>query len=114
MHRRNAHDQLPIYGYHMTPYDIDVSLVSLGHLCWFCLLPASSAPHFSLAGQCEELKCPWLCKPCSAIPKHWVVINIILILNPKHGTLPATEKKISSISVKTMKDKLLLLVFFPT
>ncbi|KAK4829726.1 hypothetical protein QYF61_006187 [Mycteria americana] len=33
--------------------------------------------------------------------KHQCVINIILILNPKHSTTPATRKKINSIPAET-------------
>ena len=30
-----------------------------------------------------------------------VVINILLILNPKHSTVPATRKKVNSIPAET-------------
>jgi len=33
--------------------------------------------------------------------KHQCVINIILILDPKHSTTPATRKKINSIPTET-------------
>lgn len=51
-----------------------------------------------LAGQQEKLKCLW-CTVSTAQQqqKHQCAINIVLILNPKHSTIPGTRKKVNSI-----------------
>ena len=72
-------------------------LASLGQLSWLCPLPASCA-----SGRAWNAK-----KSLASINitqqqlKHQCVINIILMLNPKHSTIPATKKKINSIPAKT-------------
>lgn len=38
----------------------DIPLASLGQLSWLCTLAASFSSRLLLAGQYEELKCPWL------------------------------------------------------
>ena len=73
---------------------------------WFgsavlALLPPSFL-HTCLLAEHRKLKNPWL--KISATQqqlKHQRVINIILTLNSKHSTVPATKKKINSIPAKT-------------
>ena len=74
-------------------------MVSWGLLSWPCPLPAPCAPAASsLVGQQEKLKSPWLYVSTSPQHlKHRCVISIILILNPKHNTIPATRRKNNSI-----------------
>ena len=74
-------------------------LASLGQLPWVCPLPAPAAPPACpLAGQSKKLENPWLSVSTALQQlKHQCDINIILILNPKHSTLPATRRKINSI-----------------
>lgn len=79
----------------------DIHLVSLGQLSFFFPFPAFSTPSF-LESQYEKLKNTWL----SVITaqqnlKYPYIINIIIILNPKHGTIPASVKKIDSLSTET-------------
>jgi len=78
-------------------------LASLGQLSWVCPLPAPAAPlACSLAGQSEKLKSPWLGVSTALQQlKHQHVINILLILNPKHSTTPPTRRKINSILAET-------------
>lgn len=56
-----------------------------------------SAP--TLAGQYEKLKRPWL--GASAALQQLKYQCVILILKPKHSTVPATRKKINSVPAKT-------------
>ena len=59
-------------------------------------------PAYSLVGWGEKLKSPWLSvNTAQQQLKHQCVINIILILNPNHITVPATRKKINSIPAET-------------
>ena len=77
-------------------------IVSLGHLSCLCPLPAFCAPPaFSLAGYHEKLKRPWL-SVSTALQQveHQCVFSIILILNPKHTTMPTTRRKINSVPAK--------------
>jgi len=53
-----------------------------------------------LAGQHEKVKCLTLCKHCSATTKHPSIVDSILIVNPKHSTMPTTMKKINSLPTK--------------
>ena len=80
----------------------NIALASLGQLSWLCPLPTSCAPPaFLLAGH-EKLKNPWLGLNATGDNwKHQCVINILLILNPKHSTIPATRKKINSVLAET-------------
>lgn len=51
-------------------------------------------PQFLADRVCEKMKYPWLCASIALRQlKDWCVINVILILNPKHSTIPATRKK---------------------
>jgi len=79
-------------------------LANLGQLSWVCPLPAPAAPlACPLAGQSEKLKSPWLGVSTALQQlKHQRVINTLLILNPKHSTLPATmRREINSILAET-------------
>ena len=45
-----------------------------------------------------KLQSPWLSVSTAQQQlKHQCIINIMLILNPKHSTIPATRKKINSV-----------------
>ena len=81
----------------------DIPWASLGHSSCLCHLPSPGAPPAtSLAGQHNRLKSPWLSvSPALQQLKHQCVISIILILIPKHSTIPATRKKINTIPAKT-------------
>ena len=79
------------------------------HLCqlsWLHSLLAAWAPLvFSLAGQHEKLKSPWLSVGAAQQAlKHQYVSNIIVIPNPKHSAVQTTKKKINSISAQN-QDK---------
>ena len=77
----------------------NIHLASLGQLFCLCRLPASCAPPASsLVGNYKKLKSPWL--GVSTAQQQLTlqcVINIILILYPKHSTIPVTRRKINSI-----------------
>ena len=81
----------------------NIPLASLGQLSWLCPLPASCAPPASsLKGQYEKLKSPWLSVSTAQQQlKRQCVISILLILNPKHSTTPATRIKINAIPAET-------------
>lgn len=69
------------------------STASLGQLSQHHPLPSSCIPPaYSLAGQYEKLKNPWLSiSTAQQQLKHRCVINIILTLNPKHITVLANS-----------------------
>lgn len=96
----------------------DIPLASLGQLPWLCPLPASHAPPAtSKAGHHEELKSSWLSVSTAQHQgNHQCVVNIVSILNPKHSTVSATGKKITSIPSKTrkycLKGEFHLAIFF--
>lgn len=69
----------------------DLSLFSLGQLSWLC--PSQLLAHPQLWETETSLD---LCSTVLQQPKRWFDINIILILNPKHSTIPASRKKINS------------------
>jgi len=81
----------------------NLPLASLDQLSWFCPLPAPYVPSASmLSWQYEKPKS--LSLGVSIVQKqlkHQCVINIILIQNPKHSTMPATQKKTSSTLAET-------------
>lgn len=83
----------------MTPSVVGYPFCQLFQLCplpTFC-----AAPALPLAGHHEELKSPWLSVNTPQWqPKHQCLINVILILHPKHSAVPATQKKNISISAK--------------
>ena len=65
-----------------------IPLANVGQLSWLCPLPAPCAP---LAHHCQGNARSWkLLDLIRTKPKHWCVINIILILNPEHRTIPLT------------------------
>jgi len=90
----------------MIQYGMEYRQGPLANLCqpsWFCPLPASCAPpvpHW-LSIVSEKSKSPCLITTTAQQhTKHCCVI-VILILNPKHSTIPATMKKINCIPDKT-------------
>ena len=93
----------PVLLFSMTSYGLEYPWASLGQLSQLCPLPASCAPPASLlAGQYEKLKSPWLrISTAQQQLKHQCVINVILILNPKRNTIPATRNKINSTPAET-------------
>lgn len=67
-------------------------------------VPSHLLVHPLLAGQCEELKSPWLWVTTALQQlEHWCDIRIILIKNTKHSIMQTSTKKISSIPVRTIK-----------
>lgn len=56
----------------------------------------------------EKLKSSWL-KVSTAKQqlRHQCIINVILKLNPKHSTMPATRKKITFIPAQNRTDSLM-------
>ena len=86
---------LPVLLLSLMPHGMGYPFGQCQSLSWLCPLPASCAPSAcSLAGHHEKLNSPWLhVSTVLQQLKHWCVISIILILNPKHGTISATRKK---------------------
>lgn len=74
-----------------------------GHFFWLCPLPTTCTPPSSpLVGWCEKQTEPWCCaSPAQQQLKHHGVVNIILILNQKDGTVPGTSNNINSFPAKT-------------
>jgi len=74
----------------------NMPLASLDQLAWLYSLPDS-------AGTAREAEKSLTSNNhyLATTKKHQCIINIILILNPKHSTIPATRKKINCIPAKT-------------
>ena len=69
-----------------------------GKCCWQSPAGQAASP------LCSSVARLLLMAPCSTVQqqlRYQCVINIILILNPKHDTIPATRKKINSSPDKT-------------
>jgi len=77
----------------MTSVVWNISVSQLGRAAWLCSLPAPA--HLLISWTWETGKSP---RFLSNNDNHQCVINIILLLNPKHR---ATNKKINSIPAKT-------------
>ena len=76
---------------------------------WLCPLPAPAAPPACpLAWQREKLKSPGLSVSTALQQlKHQCGINIILVLIPKHSTVPATRRKTNSILAESRTPSLI-------
>lgn len=83
----------------------NTSVVSLGHLSWLCLLPASHVPPTSLTSLAVQKaeKTLDLCKPCSTI-KTSLHYQLCDQHKPEHSPIPDTRKKINSPSAKTSTE----------
>ena len=90
----------PVYILGMTFHGMEYPFGQLGSAA-----PAVLPPRFlhtCLLAEHGKLKSPW--PKISATQqqlKHRNVINIILTLNPKHSTVPATKKKVNSVPAET-------------
>lgn len=68
-------------------------------------------PASSLAEQCEKPKSPWLCVSTALQQiKHHLVFIIVLILYPKHNTIPANRRTIDSIPDETRAHNFLVVM----
>lgn len=88
-----------------------LSMMSYGmeyHSDWFSLAvlamhpPVPCTPPHPVPRQHKKLRRLWCC--VRSAQQHQCVINVILILNPKHSTLPTTMKKIKSIPAEAGTD----------
>ena len=80
----------------------NTALASLGQLPWLCPLPAL----VPLQPSCWLGMRSWkildlVQKLLSNNWKYQCVTNVLLLLNPRHNTIPATRKKINSIPAET-------------
>lgn len=77
----------------------NIPLSGSGQLSYLCPLPASFIPLAYLLGeQSGKVRKPWYCGSTDQQqPKHWCVINSLLITNWKHSRIWAAAEEINSI-----------------
>lgn len=79
-----------IVQHNVTWYGIwDIHLARLGQLSCCCPLPAPC-----WQGTMRSWNILELCVITAQQLKHWCIISVISILNPKHSNIPATRKKV--------------------
>lgn len=69
-----------------------------GHLSWTC--PCRLLVHL-LTDRVWETENSFRVRTFQQQPKHHCTFSIVLILNPNHSTIPATQKKMDSVPAKT-------------
>lgn len=82
----------------------NISLVNSGQLSSLCPLPTTCPPLvYSLGWQRKKQR-----KPSASAAQQYLkrdcIINIVLITNPKHTTLPAAVKKMNSLPTRPSRE----------